>query len=48
MLVGITSHGDGCAKKRKPSVYANVYHFRDWIRREVLYYVNMYCRIKLI
>ncbi|XP_026324869.1 serine protease 38-like [Hyposmocoma kahamanoa] len=42
-LVGIVSHGDGCAGKNKPSVYVSTYYYRGWIRKQVLYHVRYYC-----
>ncbi|XP_013133437.1 PREDICTED: trypsin-like [Papilio polytes] len=35
MIAGIVSHGDGCSKKHKPSIYTNVLFFRNWIRSQV-------------
>ncbi|KAJ0182024.1 hypothetical protein K1T71_002746 [Dendrolimus kikuchii] len=46
MIVGITSHGDGCAKKGKPSIYTNVFLFRDWIREEIEKFLFKYCNQK--
>uniref|UniRef100_A0A2H1W4S0 SFRICE_018771 n=1 Tax=Spodoptera frugiperda TaxID=7108 RepID=A0A2H1W4S0_SPOFR len=43
-LVGLTSHGDGCAKKNKPSVYTNLWYFRHWIKKEMSKFVKLYCR----
>ncbi|KAM3964807.1 cationic trypsin-3-like [Aphomia sociella] len=43
MLVGITSHGDGCAKRGKPSVYANVWYLRSWIEKTFYDFKNKYC-----
>ncbi|XP_059046212.1 trypsin epsilon-like [Achroia grisella] len=44
MLVGITSHGDGCAKKDKPSVYANVWYLKDWIEETFYKFMEEYCQ----
>ncbi|XP_038211453.1 trypsin V-B-like [Zerene cesonia] len=46
MVIGIVSHGDGCAKKGKPSLYANVWYFRNWIQRNVENFVYDYCDTK--
>ncbi|XP_026757108.2 trypsin epsilon-like [Galleria mellonella] len=43
MLVGITSHGDGCAKKYKPSVYANVWYLRNWIEKTFYKFKDEHC-----
>ncbi|KAG6463104.1 hypothetical protein O3G_MSEX013671 [Manduca sexta] len=44
LIVGITSHGDGCAKKHKPSVYANVWYFRKWIEHNLYRFYDIMCR----
>ncbi|XP_063839198.1 trypsin alpha-3-like [Ostrinia nubilalis] len=43
MVVGITSHGDGCARIDKPSVYANVFYFRKWISDQIDNFMTRYC-----
>ncbi|XP_062524316.1 chymotrypsin-1 [Bombyx mori] len=43
-IVGITSHGDGCAKKYKPSVYTNVWYFRDWIEKHINNFFKAFCK----
>ncbi|XP_045512977.1 chymotrypsin-1-like [Pieris brassicae] len=43
MVIGIVSHGDGCAKKDKPSLYSNVWYFRKWIQKNVEQFVNNFC-----
>ncbi|XP_034564218.1 hyaluronan-binding protein 2-like isoform X1 [Notolabrus celidotus] len=35
-IVGVVSWGDGCGKKYKPGVYANVVRFIDWIAYHLL------------
>ncbi|CAH2067216.1 unnamed protein product, partial [Iphiclides podalirius] len=44
MIVGIVSHGNGCSKKDKPSIYTNVWYFRDWIESRVQRFVKSFCR----
>lgn len=43
MIVGIVSHGDGCAKKDKPSVYSNVWYFRKWIDDQINIFLTRFC-----
>ncbi|XP_073942066.1 trypsin epsilon-like [Choristoneura fumiferana] len=43
MIVGIVSHGDGCAKKDKPSVYSNVWYFRKWIDDQIDIFLKKFC-----
>ncbi|RVE48787.1 hypothetical protein evm_006561 [Chilo suppressalis] len=43
LVVGVTSHGDGCAKKDKPSVYSNVWYFRNWIQKNIKLFVKTFC-----
>lgn len=44
MIAGIVSHGDGCSKKHKPSIYTNVLFFRNWIRSQVKNFVENFCK----
>ncbi|XP_075991637.1 hypodermin-B-like [Anticarsia gemmatalis] len=44
MIVGLTSHGNGCANKNKPSLYTNLWILRDWIKENVNLFVMNYCR----
>ncbi|XP_014362023.2 trypsin-1 [Papilio machaon] len=44
MIAGIVSHGDGCSKKLKPSIYTNVWFFRKWIRSQVKNFVESFCK----
>ena len=32
-LIGVVSWGRGCARSGSPGFYANVAHFRDWIKK---------------
>ncbi|CAH0700410.1 unnamed protein product [Spodoptera exigua] len=43
-LVGLTSHGDGCGKENKPSMYTNLWYHRDWIKMELAKFVIFYCQ----
>ncbi|XP_063618186.1 trypsin delta-like [Cydia splendana] len=43
MVVGIVSHGDGCAQKDKPSVYANVWYLRSWVQKKLFEFQNVFC-----
>ncbi|XP_063376817.1 chymotrypsin-1-like [Cydia fagiglandana] len=43
MVVGIVSHGDGCAQKDKPSVYANVWYLRSWVQKKLFEFQNEFC-----
>ncbi|PZC81123.1 hypothetical protein B5X24_HaOG200402 [Helicoverpa armigera] len=43
-IVGLTSHGDGCAKKLKPSVYTNLWFHRKWIKEQMLRFIDNFCR----
>ncbi|XP_022820624.1 trypsin alpha-3-like [Spodoptera litura] len=45
-LVGLTSHGDGCAKKNKPSVYTNLWYLRGWIEEQLHEFIVRYCQPK--
>lgn len=31
VLVGITSSGNGCARKKYPGIYVDINHYRKWI-----------------
>nr|XP_032529520.1 uncharacterized protein LOC116779374 [Danaus plexippus plexippus] len=42
-VVGIVSHGDGCAKKGKPSVYISVAYHRKWIEKKNLELLRKNC-----
>ncbi|XP_045457677.1 coagulation factor X-like [Melitaea cinxia] len=42
-VIGIVSHGEGCAKKDKPSVYISVSFHRKWIERTVTEFMKTYC-----
>ncbi|KAJ8726536.1 hypothetical protein PYW07_001234 [Mythimna separata] len=46
-LVGLTSHGDGCAKEGKPSVYTNLYVQRSWIIKQVGKFIKRYCKSQI-
>ncbi|CAB3250336.1 unnamed protein product [Arctia plantaginis] len=46
MLVGLTSYGEGCAVKGKPSIYANIWHLRSWIIKRVNDFVEQFCDSK--
>lgn len=35
-LVGITSWGEGCARERKPAVFANMIEYSDWLLDQML------------
>ncbi|XP_026726918.1 chymotrypsin-1-like [Trichoplusia ni] len=43
-LVGLTSHGDGCAKVDKPSVYTNLWYMRKWIKAKVYQFIEEFCQ----
>ncbi|KAJ8729250.1 hypothetical protein PYW08_000831 [Mythimna loreyi] len=45
-LVGLTSHGDGCAKEGKPSVYTNLYYQTGWIKKQVAKFIEWTCKNK--
>ncbi|XP_034840832.1 chymotrypsin-1-like [Maniola hyperantus] len=45
-VIGIVSHGNGCAKKDKPSVYISVYYHRQWIERHIKNFIKNYCKLK--
>ncbi|XP_068620842.1 trypsin epsilon-like [Battus philenor] len=42
-VVGIVSHGAGCSNKNKPSIYSNVWYFRNWIKKEISKFFKNFC-----
>ncbi|XP_060810380.1 plasma kallikrein [Amyelois transitella] len=44
MLVGITSHGNGgCSQINKPTMFANMWYLRNWIKKKVNTFVRKSC-----
>ncbi|CAB3250334.1 unnamed protein product [Arctia plantaginis] len=46
MLVGITSHGQGCARVGKPNIYTNLWVLRNWIEKHFMKFNEDYCNGK--
>lgn len=46
MVVGLTSHGKGCALEGKPSIFTNLFVLRKWIGKNVLKFYDDYCKHK--
>ncbi|XP_061707980.1 trypsin epsilon-like [Cydia pomonella] len=46
-VVGLVSHGDGCAQKDKPGIYTNVYYFLPWMNKKIKEAHRKYCISKI-